>query len=81
LGVSREGELLDLGVDLGVVDKSGAWYAFNQERLGQGKENVRAYLLENKDIAARIEAALMERLGVAAPVATAGADEESDQTS
>jgi recombination protein RecA len=66
MGVSREGELLDLGVDLGVVDKSGAWYAFNQERLGQGKENVRAYLLENKDIAARIEAALMERLGVTA---------------
>jgi recombination protein RecA len=75
-GISREGELLDLGVDYGVVEKSGAWYAFGQERLGQGKENVRAYLQENKDIAARIESALMERLGVTPPAEEAAQNPE-----
>ncbi len=63
-GMSREGELLDMGVELGVVDKSGAWYAFGSERLGQGKENVRQYLVENQDIAEQIEVKLKEHLGI-----------------
>ncbi|GAB7021587.1 recombinase RecA [Salidesulfovibrio brasiliensis] len=63
-GMSREGELLDMGVEAGVVDKSGAWYAFGSERLGQGKENVRQYLLENQDIAQKIEKKLKEHLGI-----------------
>ncbi len=63
-GISREGELLDMGVDLGIVDKSGAWYAFGSERLGQGKENVRQYLVENTDIAQQIEQKIKEHLGI-----------------
>ncbi|MGE4552694.1 MAG: recombinase RecA [Desulfovibrionaceae bacterium] len=63
-GISREGELIDMGVDLGIVDKSGAWFAFGSERLGQGKENVRQLLSENKDLAAQIEAKVLEHLGM-----------------
>jgi recombination protein RecA len=63
-GISREGELLDLGVEHGIVDKSGAWYAFEAERLGQGRENVRAFLQENKELAKSIEDKLLVHLGV-----------------
>lgn len=63
-GISREGELIDMGVDLGIIDKSGAWFAFGSERLGQGKENVRQLLLENKDLAAQIESQVLEHLGM-----------------
>ncbi|THB72172.1 MAG: DNA recombination/repair protein RecA, partial [Desulfovibrio sp.] len=63
-GISRQGELLDLGVDAGIVDKSGAWYAFGSERLGQGKENVRALLLENEELAKAIEDKLYEHFGL-----------------
>ncbi|WP_457571668.1 recombinase RecA [Desulfovulcanus sp.] len=63
-GISREGELLDLGVEHGIVDKSGAWYAFGSERLGQGRENVRAFLQENKELAKSIEDKLLVHLGV-----------------
>ena len=63
-GISREGELLDLGVEHGIVEKSGAWYAFDSERLGQGRENVRAFLQENKDLARSIEDKLLIHLGV-----------------
>jgi recombination protein RecA len=66
-GISRVGELLDLGVEHGIVDKSGAWYAFGSERLGQGKENVRAFLQDNDDLRMQIERALLEQLGM--PVA------------
>ena len=66
-GISREGELLDLGVDHGVVDKSGSWYAFGSERLGQGKENVRAFLQEHTDIRQSVEDNLLERLGMKEP--------------
>jgi recombination protein RecA len=54
-GVSKEGELIDWGVKLGIVDKSGAWYSYNGDRIGQGKENVRQFLRDNADIAADIE--------------------------
>lgn len=63
-GISREGELLDMGVDAGIVDKSGSWYAFGSERLGQGKENVRAMLQENEELRDSIEDALLKHLGV-----------------
>lgn len=62
-GISRVGELLDLGVEHGVVDKSGAWYAFGSERLGQGKENVRAFLQDNDELRMQIERALLEQFG------------------
>jgi len=69
-GISREGELIDLGVQHGIVDKSGAWYSYGQERIGQGKENVREFLKLNRDIAGEIEAKLRALLlpGKAAPV-------------
>ncbi|MCA1743949.1 MAG: recombinase RecA, partial [Desulfovibrionales bacterium] len=67
LGVSRIGELLDLGVENGILEKSGAWYAYGSERLGQGKENVRAFLLENKEIAQTIEKDLLVHMGVMEP--------------
>jgi recombination protein RecA len=70
-GVSREGELLDLGIQHGIVDKSGSWYAFGSERLGQGKENVRAFLQEHTDIRQAIEDQLLERLGMKEPAETA----------
>ncbi len=63
-GISHEGELLDMGVDLGVVDKSGAWYAFGAERLGQGKDNVRQFLQEHTDVRQQIAQKLLEHLGM-----------------
>ena len=78
-GISRVGELLDLGVEHGVVDKSGAWYAFGSERLGQGKENVRAFLQDNDELRMQIERALLEQLGMPAPEQEAAEDEELQQ--
>ncbi|KUG29627.1 reca protein [hydrocarbon metagenome] len=66
-GISREGELLDMGVEAGIVDKSGAWFAFGSERLGQGRENVRAFLQEHADIRQAVERKLMEHLGLSEP--------------
>jgi recombination protein RecA len=57
-GISREGELIDLGVKHGFVEKSGAWYSYGEDRIGQGKENVREFLKQNPDIAGEIEAKL-----------------------
>ena len=54
-GISREGEIVDLGVKQNIIEKSGAWYSFEGERIGQGKENARDFLIEHKDIAATIE--------------------------
>jgi recombination protein RecA len=54
-GISREGEIVDLGVKQNIIEKSGAWYSFNGERIGQGKENAREFLIEHKDVAAAIE--------------------------
>jgi len=61
-GISREGEILDLGVKEGIVDKSGAWYSYNGDRIGQGKENARDFLVQNPAIAADIERQVRERL-------------------
>jgi recombination protein RecA len=54
-GISREGEIIDLGVKHGLVEKSGAWYSYNGDRIGQGKENVRDFLKQNPEIAREIE--------------------------
>ena len=61
-GTSREGELIDLGVKLGMIDKAGAWYSYNEERIGQGKDNVRTYLKEHKGIAEEIDARIRAEL-------------------
>jgi recombination protein RecA len=65
-GISKEGDLLDLGVDHKVVEKSGAWYAFNGERMGQGRENARQFLRDNKDIRQEIDRRLRQGLGLPA---------------
>ncbi len=61
-GISREGEIIDLGVKEGIVDKSGAWYSYNGDRIGQGKDNVRNFLKENPEMAQEIEAQIRARL-------------------
>jgi recombination protein RecA len=61
-GISREAELIDLGVQHGIVEKSGAWYSYGDDRIGQGKDNVRQFLEQNTDIAVEIEARLRELL-------------------
>ena len=63
-GISREGEIIELGVLHKLVDKSGAWYAYQGEKIGQGKDNAREYLREHPDMAAEIEALIREKLGV-----------------
>ena len=62
MGVSREGEILDLGVNLGLVEKSGAWYSYNGERIGQGRDNTREFLRANPELAEGIEAQVRARL-------------------
>ena len=88
-GISKEGELIDLGIELGVVEKSGAWYSYGADRVGQGRDNVREFLKENPDIAAAIEAKVRAEKGldggggadaapaVAKPAAAKGAKAES----
>lgn len=73
-GISRQGEIIDLGVQAKIVDKAGAWYSYNSERIGQGKDNAREFLRENADIAREIENRIRESLGVnAMPAAAANA--------
>jgi len=66
-GISREGDLIDLGVDKGVLEKSGTWLSFGGERIGQGRENARVFLKENKDIREKLEGALRKKMELAAP--------------
>ena len=83
-GISREGDVLDLAVTHNIVEKSGAWYSFGGERIGQGRENTRGFLKENKDIYAKIDAALRKQLGIGAakadvPEAPAGGAAEAKE--
>jgi recombination protein RecA len=79
-GISREGSLIDLGVEQGIVRKSGAWYTYDGDQLGQGKENARTFLRDNPDVAQEIEKRIKEKLGIGprldadatAPTAPAG---------
>jgi recombination protein RecA len=72
-GISSEGDLLDLGVDKGVIDKSGTWLSFGGERMGQGRENARVFLKENKDIREKLEHALRKKLEIPASSQNASA--------
>ncbi len=65
-GISKEGELIDMGIKAGVVEKSGSWFSYGDQRIGQGKENVRQFMRENPKIAAEIEAAIRAKAGVVA---------------
>src|SRR5690606_39227023 len=75
-GISREGEIIDLGVQAGVVDKAGAWYSYSGTRIGQGKDNVRDYLKEHKDMAVEIENKVRENMGIIARAQEFTADPE-----
>src|SRR5690606_27043915 len=77
-GISRTGELLDHGVNAGIVDKAGAWFSYNGERIGQGRENARTFLKENPQIAAEIEKKIFENAGVVANALLAGTEESND---
>ncbi|MEM7026830.1 MAG: recombinase RecA [Pseudomonadota bacterium] len=79
-GISRHGEIIDLGVQQGLIDKAGAWYSYGDERIGQGKDNVRNYLKENPEIAQELEAKIREALlPTALPVVAEDADEEQTE--
>ena len=71
-GISREGEIIELGVDQKIIDKSGAWYSYGKERIGQGKDNTRDYLKDHPEMANEIDAKIRAALGVT-PVAAGAA--------
>ena len=66
IGISREGGLIDMGVEHGIVRKSGAWYTYEGDQLGQGKENARTFLRDNPDLSDEIEKRIKEKLGIGA---------------
>ncbi|MFC0471985.1 recombinase RecA [Halalkalibacter kiskunsagensis] len=75
-GISREGSILDIGSDLDIVQKSGAWYSFNEERLGQGRENSKQFLKENPKITEQIETLIRDHHGLNGEIEVAAATEE-----
>jgi recombination protein RecA len=77
-GISRQGEIIDLGVTANIIDKSGAWYAYRGERIGQGKDNAREFLKQHPDIALEIENQVRAQLGVIERAATVDPDETED---
>jgi recombination protein RecA len=77
-GVSKIGEILDLGVKAGVVEKSGAWFSYDSQRIGQGRENSKTFLKENPEITARIEAAIRRGRDEIGDALMVGPDAEDD---
>src|SRR3954466_2809709 len=77
-GISKVGEILDLGVKAGLVEKSGAWFSYDSVRIGQGRENAKTYLRENPDIAARLERAIRGKTDAVAEALMTGPDAEDD---
>lgn len=77
-GISREGEIIDMGVEAKVVEKSGAWYAYQGEKIGQGRDNARTFLRENPELAREIENKVRESLGIAARPAAVAASASLD---
>jgi recombination protein RecA len=78
-GVSKMGEIIDLGVKAGIVEKSGAWFSHDSQRIGQGRENAKTFLRNNPDIAAKIEAAIRQNSGLIADKILAGEETEDDE--
>jgi recombination protein RecA len=77
-GVSKVGELIDLGVKAGVVEKSGSWFSYDSQRIGQGRENAKQFLKDNPDMAAKIEAQVRQNSGVVAEAIMAGEEATKD---
>jgi recombination protein RecA len=75
-GISKTGELLDLGVNANIVEKAGAWFSYNSERIGQGRENAKKFLRENPAVATTIENAVRENAGLVAEAMLVGPDTE-----
>jgi recombination protein RecA len=71
-GISKTGELLDLGIKAGIVDKSGSWFSYGSQRIGQGRENAKTYLKENPDVADEIEAKIRQNAGLVSDAMLAG---------
>jgi recombination protein RecA len=69
-GISRVGDLIDLGLELGIIEKSGTWYSFGPDRIGQGRENAKIFLKENPDIAEGLETSLREKIFVGGGLAS-----------
>ena len=78
-GISKVGELVDLGVKAGVVEKSGAWFSYDSQRIGQGRENAKQFLRDHKDAADKIEAKVREQSGVVANLMLASAGDEAEE--
>jgi recombination protein RecA len=78
-GISKEGDILDLGVSLDIVEKSGAWYTFEGERIGQGRENAKKFLIENEDIKNRLAELVRVKTGLKKPVAAPKGDDNKEQ--
>jgi recombination protein RecA len=79
-GISKTGELIDLGVKAGVVEKSGAWFSYDSQRIGQGRENAKAFLKQNPDVSARIESAVRQNSGLLADkIAEGVSDDDGDE--
>ncbi len=76
-GVSKTGELIDLGVKAGIVEKSGAWFSYDGQRIGQGRENAKTFLAENADIAAKIETQVRQSAGILGEALVHGEDDEA----
>ena len=76
-GISKTGELIDLGVKAGIVEKSGAWFSYDSQRLGQGRENAKQFLRDNPDVAAAIEQAIRQNAGLIASQLDGGAPDEA----
>ena len=79
-GVSKVGEILDLGVKAGLVEKSGAWFSYDSIRIGQGRENAKVYLTENPEIAQRIESAIRGRTEEVGEALMTGPESDSDDS-
>jgi recombination protein RecA len=77
-GISKTGELVDLGVKAGIVEKSGSWFSYNSQRIGQGRENAKQFLKENPDVAAQIEQAIRQNAGLIADQIMEGEPEDDD---
>ena len=77
-GVSKMGELIDLGVKAGVVEKSGAWFSYDSQRLGQGRENAKTFLRQHPEVSGRIEATIRQNAGLIAEQILAGSEESED---
>jgi recombination protein RecA len=76
-GISKVGELIDLGAAAGVVEKSGSWFSYDGERIGQGRENAKTFLRQNPDMASAIEAQIRSNAGILAAALSNGSEKDS----